>query len=58
MTPTTATAMETLGESITALFGWMKDLAAVILSNPLYLLFLGVAIVGACIGLVYRLIRG
>lgn len=55
---TTPDAMTTLGTAVTAIFGWMKNVADVVLSNPLYLLFLGVAVTGAAIGLVYRLIHG
>lgn len=54
----TPDAMTQLGTAVTAVFGWMRNVADVVLSNPLYLLFLGVAVTGAAIGLVYRLIHG
>ena len=52
------TPIEVLGQSFTWITGKMGDMVAVISSNPLYLLALGVWIVGAVIGLGYRLIRG
>lgn len=53
-----STAMTNLGELFTTITGWMGSIASTITSEPLYLLSLGVFVVGSVIGLVYRLIRG
>lgn len=52
------TPIEVLGQSFTWITSRMGDMVSVISGNPLYLLALGVWIVGAVIGLGYRLIRG
>ena len=50
--------MTNLSTAFTQITTWMGNMVTVISSDPLYLLALGVWIVGAVIGLGYRLIRG
>lgn len=49
------TGLSTLFTTIT---GWMQSIVATITSSPLLMLGLGIFVVGAVIGLAYRLIRG
>lgn len=55
---TTATGIEVLADTFSWVTDRMGDMVAVITGAPIYLLALGVWIVGAVIGLGYRLIRG
>lgn len=47
-----------LGTLFTTITGWVSSLVSTITSSPILMLTLGVFIVGAVIGLAYRLIRG
>lgn len=42
----------------TEITGWISSLVTTITSNPILMLTLGIFVVGAVIGLAYRLIRG
>lgn len=53
-----ATGISVLGNTFSWITDRMSDMVAVITGAPIYLLALGVWIVGAVIGLGYRLIRG
>lgn len=50
--------MDNLGTLFTRLTGWMQSIVSTITSSPLLMLGLGIFVVGAVIGLAYRLIRG
>lgn len=50
--------MTNLGTLFTQFTGWMSSIVSTITSNPLLMLSLGIFVVGAVIGLAYRLIRG
>ena len=47
-----------LGTLFTTFTGWMTSIVSTITSSPILMLTLGVFVVGAVIGLAYRLIRG
>lgn len=47
-----------LGTLFTAITGWMADIVDTITSSPVLMIGLGIFVVGAVIGLAYRLIRG
>lgn len=47
-----------IGTLVTSITGWMGTILSTIVSNPLLLMMLGITVVGAVIGLVWRLIRG
>lgn len=47
-----------LGSLFTTITGWLADIVSTITSSPILLLGLGIFVVGAVIGLAYRLIRG
>lgn len=47
--------LQTLFTDIT---GWIQSIVSTITSNPILMLTLGIFVVGAVIGLAYRLIRG
>ena len=55
---TTPASLAVLGDTFTQITSWMGDIVSTITGNAIYLLALGVWIVGAVIGLGYRLIRG
>lgn len=50
--------IENLGTLFTTITGWLTSIVSTITSSPLLLLGLGIFVVGAVIGLAYRLIRG
>lgn len=50
--------LENLGSLFTTITGWLTSIVSTITSSPLLLLGLGIFVVGAVIGLAYRLIRG
>lgn len=50
--------MTNLTTLFTTITGWLTDIVSTITSSPLLLLGLGIFVVGAVIGLAYRLIRG
>lgn len=50
--------MTNLGTLFGKLTEWMGDIVDTITSSPLLMLGLGIFVVGAVIGLAYRLIRG
>lgn len=47
-----------LGTLFTTITGWMSSIVSTITSSPVLMLALGIFVVGAVIGLAYRLIRG
>lgn len=47
-----------LSTLFTTLTGWMATIVSTITSSPVLMLGLGIFVVGAVIGLAYRLIRG
>ena len=49
------TNLSTLFQTLT---GWMQTIVSTITSSPILMLGLGIFVVGAVIGLAYRLIRG
>lgn len=53
---TSANALDTLGQAFTFVSGKMSDMVTVILSNPIFLLPVGIFVCGAAIGLCSRLI--
>lgn len=54
----TDAGLTNLGTLFTQITGWVTSLVSTITSSPILMLTLGVFIVGAVIGLAYRLIRG
>ena len=54
----TDAGLENLGSLFTTITGWLTSIVSTITSSPLLLLGLGIFVVGAVIGLAYRLIRG
>lgn len=52
----TGTAL--LSELFTLITGWMTSIAGVITGNILFMIPLGIFLVGAAVGLAYRLIKG
>lgn len=50
--------MDNLATLFTAITGWMGTLVTTITSSPVLMIGLGIFVVGAVIGLAYRLIRG
>lgn len=50
--------MTSLGTIFTQFMTWMQELYTVIVSHPIMMLTLGIFVVGAAIGLIFRLIRG
>lgn len=50
--------MDNLGVLFTTITGWMSTLVTTITSSPVLMIGLGIFVVGAVIGLAYRLIRG
>lgn len=54
----TDAGLTNLGTLFTQITGWVASLVSTITSSPILMLTLGVFIVGAVIGLAYRLIRG
>lgn len=51
-------AMTNLGTLFTTITGWIASIVSTITSSPILMLTLGIFVVGAVIGLAYRLIRG
>lgn len=51
-------AMTNLGTLFTTITGWISSIVSTITSSPILMLTLGIFVVGAVIGLAYRLIRG
>lgn len=49
--------MTTLGTVYTAILGYFTDMSSTLLSTELFLIPVAVFIIGACIGLVHRIIR-
>lgn len=54
----TDSGMENLGTLFTQITGWITSIVSTITASPILLLGLGIFVVGAIIGLAYRLIRG
>ena len=52
------TGLTNLGTLFTSITGWVASLVSTITSSPILMLTLGIFVVGAVIGLAYRLIRG
>lgn len=52
------TAMTNLTSVLTSIWGWITTALATITSDPILLIGLGIFVVGAIIGLTYRLIHG
>lgn len=50
--------MENLGTVFTTITGWVASIVSTITSSPILLTGLGIFVVGAVIGLAYRLIHG
>ena len=50
--------MTNLGTLFTTITGWIASIVSTITSSPVLMLTLGIFVVGAVIGLAYRLIRG
>lgn len=50
--------MTSLGTIFTQFMSWMNELYSVIVAHPIMMLTLGIFVVGAAIGLIFRLIRG
>lgn len=57
-TLTADTGMTNLGSLFTTITGWIASIVTTITSSPILMLTLGIFVVGAVIGLAYRLIRG
>ena len=55
---TTSTGITNLSTLFTTFTGWVQSIVATITSDPVLMLGLGIFVVGAVIGLAYRLIRG
>lgn len=55
---TSATPMENLTAVLTAIWGWITTGLKTVTSEPILLIGLGIFVVGAVIGLTYRLIHG
>lgn len=51
-----ATSLSTLVEVVTQLWTWFTDMAGDLLSTPLFLVGVGIFVIGACIGLVKRIL--
>lgn len=58
LTLTADTGMTNLGTLFTTITGWITSIVSTITSSPVLMLTLGIFVVGAVIGLAYRLIRG
>ena len=52
------TGLENLGTVFTQVTTWLTNIVTTITSSPILLMGLGIFVVGAVIGLAYRLIRG
>lgn len=52
-----ATALDTLGTSVTFLLGHFTDMAETLLSTPLFLIGIGFFVIGGSIGLVRRILH-
>ena len=55
---TTNSGITNLSTLFTTFTGWMQSIVDTITSDPVLMLGLGIFVVGAVIGLAYRLIRG
>lgn len=55
---TTDTGITVLGTLFDSITGWIVSIVTTITSSPVLMLTLGIFLVGAIIGLAYRLIRG
>ena len=58
LTANTDTGLSVLGTLFQTITGWIAPLVSTITSSPVLMLTLGIFVVGAVIGLAYRLIRG
>ena len=54
----TAADMTNLGTVFTQITAWLTSIVSTITASPILLTGLGIFVVGAVIGLAYRLIRG
>lgn len=54
----TDSGMTNLGTLFSEITGWVTSIVSTITSSPVLMLGLGIFVVGAVIGLAYRLIRG
>lgn len=52
------TDLANLGTTFTQITNWLRDIVSTITGSPVLLIGLGIFVVGAVIGLAYRLIRG
>lgn len=50
--------MENLATLFTTITGWVASIVSTITASPVLMIGLGIFVVGAVIGLAYRLIRG
>lgn len=57
LTANTDNGITVLGTLFQTITGWISDLVQTITSSPVLMLTLGIFIVGAVIGLAYRLIK-
>ena len=55
---TTTNDLSNLGTVFTQVTTWLSSIVSTITGSPILLLGLGIFVVGAVIGLAYRLIRG
>ena len=55
---TTSAGLTNLSTLFTTFTGWVASIVSTITSDPVLMLGLGIFVVGAVIGLAYRLIRG
>ena len=53
-----ATDLTNLGTVFTQITTWLSSIVSTITASPILLIGLGIFVVGAVIGLAYRLIRG
>lgn len=58
MSETLVNDLTNLGSVFTTVSGWVTNIVSTITSSPVLLIGLGIFVVGAVIGLAYRLIRG
>lgn len=51
-----STSLTTLVSVVTQLWTWFTDMAGDLLTTPLFLIGVGIFVIGACIGLVKRIL--
>lgn len=55
---TTDASLSNLGTVFTQITNWVQNIVSTITASPILMVGLGIFVVGAIIGLAYRLIRG